>query len=77
MPEQNGENSLRDLFAAQGIVAVPAAILVLVLHIFSPDDCRALLAALHHAAQESPEIPELVHRLVSAVTAWFASGSSA
>jgi len=77
MPEHTRENSLRDLFAAQGIIAVSAAVLVLMLHLFLPDYCKELLAALHRSAHGSPTIQELLLRLRSAVTEWFASGSAA
>ncbi len=77
MPEHIQKNTLCDLFAAQGIIAVSAAVLVLVLHLFLPEDCRALLAALHRTAENSPTVPGLLRQLRSALTAWFASGSAA
>ncbi|MBR3268888.1 MAG: hypothetical protein IKI58_09270 [Oscillospiraceae bacterium] len=76
MPQEFRESSLRDLFAAQGIVAVLAAVLLLALHLFSPETCRAVLASLHETAQNSPSVSDWMQNLAAAATEWFASGSA-
>lgn len=59
MPDAGKAAPLSDVFASQGIVALSAAILVLVLHLLSPAACRTLLTELQRIAEQSKPLPEL------------------
>ncbi|HAM68667.1 MAG TPA: hypothetical protein DCP68_03515 [Ruminococcus sp.] len=69
MEELPEREPLHDVIAAQGIMVIVIAIGVVVLNIFAPEYCAALLAELRGIAERSPSLESLLQ----SVTEWFAS----
>ncbi len=64
--------SVGDIFASQGIVALLAAIIICVLHLAVPDYCAEMVTHWLNAAVRGKPLDAWCAEIYAAVAAWFA-----